>query len=1450
MSSRDPNAFTPPPPPQYPFQDVFRKGVTHLRPPSSVSGPVDTKPCFSTSPLFTHRGSAVRAPGPNPPRGTLGAAGSLGQTASGLQHTFRQPRTIGRCEFRPLALHSPPSKTRTPDAYHCSIPAPKISTLNRSASPFAHADPKRTPLLSRLLAPGFATPGLVDNQDDAFPEVSVHSSSSVCASDSTVTDHATESTTAKAARLGGSMHVVPQQRYKIRVARFAPVTSCDESSPLTRPHRLPAPNGSQVHQQTDFSSRSCHDRVTMNTDDDTRLPLTQRPTEPSSESDGSVQSAEVSRGRRYSDRHIVFDANGSGLSSGVHVGEEEADSEETNRSITADEDEEVADENGSKTRERSPDSEMQLTTGSNQGSPFPERFHRMPHAYVNEEQALAAVAATANSSFYAGYTETDDVLVTRSITEQSMHKDSMDSSLACPMPEKLRPTVIIINEQPPLIHPRRANFDRVASSRSKSNVMRDYVNMPESSLINWLATAVTAHYPIMAGNRASFYLAPQGYVLTSTCPQLRSTEDNVDANSLQPTQRTAPPLIPAQLPPPPPPYRPHPPVSPRVRRQHIPLQPPNSNVFCHFTANGCSLCYTPFPAAAAASFAVISTATAAASGAVLYFRPPAPPPWLLNHSPVGLGTPPQRTAAAFDDAPTWLEETTCGVPSEQVPFISDNDGYIYPDARPTPTAIFTGVPPLSAALLFSTPVPGHSPKLTTVGGNWNTRYCPWFLPPTTVCSENLFSSTKLGSSAGVTAVPQTDCSPGIHTPGSGADLDAGRLRKENQHLRSLLSEATARLQYVDVLEWHLQRLSLLVESMLASHHRQCELDHQLHGCFHPDILHADPRAPVLLPPAVASVDPRHPAKDPYNVPPLSTCLAYYPVACPLVHAMGSATIPVFAEDKVRANEMSIAGPQPTRNVGPVHYREVPEIVDRTGRSQTSHSAWPRTVSLDRASCVRSASNYAVSGKQLGPSLVQTENKATHKTVRVVDDSAVLSAKATFNNGTNDNPLPFRSVQVTRRQLVRPTTFATGTCFQPRSQTPPSTDVCSSGLAPIHTKRHFPLSSSKPATPHRPIGISLVTRHSEFGEDEPINQLTPHTETLPVKMAVSTMYHAASACHVCLADPGVPLRDPGTQVVSVDPCSTGPSQNTSVAAFRQPCAADPAFRVCDNVSHLGSQRSTTKSDGQHTISALTNVVATEPDGSGSYEGVSLPRAVSVGPVDSRYTATVASDTTVASSREDPLIATLQPKPIKQSSICPSYQPVSSQITPGAGHMDRHHVPCTVHSPPVRRLTHPFPQTQPIHPDFYSPTAGESRLNVCPVVGPTGTHVPRYRPPFVDVDLSRFPPDYGFLGAVKPTDRPYTVNPMLPHGPTQLDFHGHSCGPYCSASNLSSHRLFRPSPGERPESRVHFASSNHAYLPLRGHRPLRAPLSPAQITPRNLTIDSIVSPHLLRRQYCYE
>ncbi|KAF8561264.1 hypothetical protein P879_02744, partial [Paragonimus westermani] len=1137
--------------------------------------------------------------------------------------------------------------------------------------------------------------------------------------------------------------------------------------------------------------------------------------------------------------HIAFDANGSRLSPNVHVEGEEADSVETNRSTTADEDEEVADENGSKTGERSPDSELQLTAGSNQGSQFPERFHRMPHAYVNEEQALAAVAATANSSFYGGYTETDDVLVTRSITEQSVHKDSMDSSLTCPMPEKLRPTVIIINEQPPLIHPRRANFGRLTSSRSKSNVMRDYVNMPESSLINWLATAVTAHYPIMAGNTASFYLAPQGYVLTSACPQLRSTEDNVDANPLQPTQRPALPSVPTQLPPPPPPYRPHPPVSPRVPRQHASLQPPNSNVFCHFSANGCSLCYTPFPAAAAASFAVISTA--AASGAVLYFRPPAPPPWLLNHSPLGLGNPPQRTAPTFDDASAWLEETTCGSPPEQVPFISDNDGYIYPDARPTPTAIFTGVPPLSAALLFSTPVPGHSPKLTTVGGNWNTRYCPWFLPPATVCSENLFTSTKVGSSVGAT-LPQTDCSPGIHTPGSMADLDANRLRKENQHLRSLLSEATARLQYVDVLEWHLQRLSLLVESMLASHHRQCELDHQLHGCFHPDILHADPRAPVLLPPAVTPVDPRNPVKDPYSAPPLSTCLAYYPVTCPLVHAMGPAAIPVFAEDKVWANEMSIAGPQPTRNV--------PEVVDRAGRSYTSHSAWPRTVSLDRASCVRSASNYTVSGKQPGPSLIQSENKVTHKTVRVVDDSAVLPTKSTSNNDSNDNPLPFRSVQVTRRQLVRPTTFVTGTCNLPRSQTPPSTDVCSSGLAPIHTKRHFPLSSPKPATPHRPMGISLVTRHSEFGEDEPINQLTPHTETLPVKMAVSTMYHAASACHVCLADPGIPLRDSRAQIVSVDPRSTGPSQNTFAAAFRQPRPADPAFGVCDNVPHPGSQRSTPKSDGQHTISALTNAVAAEPDGSGSYEGVSLPRAVSVGPVDSRYIAAVASSGTVANTREDALIATLQPKPTRQSSLYPSCQSASSQVTSGSGHMERHHVPCTVHSPPIRRLTHPFPQTQPMPPDFYSPAAGESRLNVCPVLGPTGTHVPRYRAPFMDVDLSRFPPDYGLHGAVKTTDRPYTVNPVLPHGPTQLDFHGHTRGPYCSVSNLSSHRLVRPSPGERPESRVHFAPPNHAYLPLRGHRPLRGPLSPAHITPRNLTIDSIVSPHLLRRQYCYE
>ncbi|CAH8599797.1 unnamed protein product [Schistosoma turkestanicum] len=53
------------------------------------------------------------------------------------------------------------------------------------------------------------------------------------------------------------------------------------------------------------------------------------------------------------------------------------------------------------------------------------------------------------------------------------------------------------------------------------------------------------------------------------------------------------------------------------------------------------------------------------------------------------------------------------------------------------------------------------------------------------------------------------------------------LLKENQQLKQRLLDINVRLQYVDELEWHVQQLSHLVESMILSHQRQCELDYQL-----------------------------------------------------------------------------------------------------------------------------------------------------------------------------------------------------------------------------------------------------------------------------------------------------------------------------------------------------------------------------------------------------------------------------------------------------------------------------------------------------------------------------------------------------------------------------------------------------------------------------------------------
>ncbi|CAH8658239.1 unnamed protein product [Schistosoma intercalatum] len=73
--------------------------------------------------------------------------------------------------------------------------------------------------------------------------------------------------------------------------------------------------------------------------------------------------------------------------------------------------------------------------------------------------------------------------------------------------------------------------------------------------------------------------------------------------------------------------------------------------------------------------------------------------------------------------------------------------------------------------------------------------------------------------------PSSMKSESIHQ--NTSQMDFTSLLKENQQLKQRLIDINVRLQYVDELEWHVQQLSHLVESMILSHQRQCELDYQL-----------------------------------------------------------------------------------------------------------------------------------------------------------------------------------------------------------------------------------------------------------------------------------------------------------------------------------------------------------------------------------------------------------------------------------------------------------------------------------------------------------------------------------------------------------------------------------------------------------------------------------------------
>ncbi|KAG5451565.1 hypothetical protein CSKR_104334 [Clonorchis sinensis] len=244
----------------------------------------------------------------------------------------------------------------------------------------------------------------------------------------------------------------------------------------------------------------------------------------------------------------------------------------------------------------------------------------IPHAYVNDEQALAAAELDVNLLFYTGY---EDELRLRPADNKVT---DTQSELTCVDPPPSYPSTMVVKLQAPPLHRKQASLSRIVRTRSQPNLSSDYVNLPEDSLVNWLTTTVTTHYPFIACSAAAVAAAAGYYFSPTKCLHKRkrssvpNSEDTVTPSiSLPPPP---PPLPSFPLPPPPPPpYRPHFPMGPRMP---IPFMTPRpsvgANVLCHLS-NG-SFCYAPFPAGR--SYTVISTtATTAchASANLLYFHP-------------------------------------------------------------------------------------------------------------------------------------------------------------------------------------------------------------------------------------------------------------------------------------------------------------------------------------------------------------------------------------------------------------------------------------------------------------------------------------------------------------------------------------------------------------------------------------------------------------------------------------------------------------------------------------------------------------------------------------------------------------------------------------------------------------------------------------------------------------
>ncbi|OON19944.1 hypothetical protein X801_04179 [Opisthorchis viverrini] len=975
----------PPPPPQYPSQRV-RKETSQLRVPS-MGCSVEIR-----SPQSSQRSSTIRQRGITP--GRIDAATPTASSANlhSTRQVAHQPRipTRGSGEQRPALVYAPASHA---SRVLRSIPTPKVGVDKTPA------DPKHTPLLSRLLPPGFAC--AASSPDGSSSTASVQTVRT--ADESEQGDHSSMGhedrtrRTGESARLTSGDQKPHSQRYKPRAARFAPSHASGVTShPIAGPHsglseradavQLKAGQSLTYALRDEISSYYRHD-PTDSGDPEGREDLVSSP------HSGSTVPSTTESQEALSDKH----GYGSDQIPERKLSSEEGDREEPLR-CSADEDE-VEGETGSKTDDRSPDSETQLTLCAPEVSGFPKMFHRIPHAYVNDEQALAAAELDVNPLFYTGYE--DEPRLRRADNKVTDTR----SELTCVGPPPSYPSTVVVEIQAP-------------------------------------------HHK------------------TNTSP--------------------------------------------------------------------CCFCSVPCEIDPSASY--------------------------LSH-----GARPKR---GFSNA------SRVGAP---------------------------------AAFVISTAPHDHPPRFTIVNGR--PMHCSSERGPVSaaVC-DSLLGSSKLESASATAGRGVSDSSPSIqNVPG---ELDIQFLWEENQQLKALLHEATTRLQYVNVLECHLQRLNMLVGSMLASHHRQCELDHQLHGCPHQEFFPAEsrPRAP---PP------PSQPPPTDWMYPVVPSSLPAVPIApyySPGYYPFNVATPAVIPERSIHMGPV-----QPGWNVRP-QMMFAPDSSGRSTRSRVNTSAWPRTVSLDRADGVGGyssgySSRWSAANVVPDRRSAQPKKHSKQKTVRVADEPITFTP-----DDRSQQPLPFRSVQVTRRRLDH-SVPASNAHLSPRPSGACETHYCPHSGRELFRETNplikYQPPMSSPAQTNRPMDISLINRYPDLEEQEDMKHLTPHTETIPAKIAVSSVYQVASACRVCLADSGVHSGDSQTQLAPVG--QTGIVVSTTLSNTYMPPQIGSSLQASTDYAIHSSAGGPTRyvfavSGTQPNVEAqaesrpVANSVnaASEADGSGSYEGITLPQ----------------------------------------------------------------------------------------------------------------------------------------------------------------------------------------------------------------------------------------------------